>query len=230
LHEELYVLSEAAAEVAGAKLLFKRIDESLVELRASARWYELSLLISAKPTDAIALRPSAPRGGRVAVDCVLAKLEKPLVLVPGSSASASLRIPLDLEVAVNGHVAVSIPLARVKYALYGPPDLGVLCRYAGPELAREAEPQAFGELVAHFSSKARAPCTVAKVVLPLEGLGVYELEGGAVALSDVAVSVEDCSVAEVETSSGIPSAAGQRRVVYASEGRKRTFLMKFGLA
>ncbi len=60
---------------------------------------------------------------------VMLSLEVPVVVAGKSEAVFYVSFPLDLGVLVSGEIIDAFPLGKVKLALYGLPERGVLCRY-----------------------------------------------------------------------------------------------------
>ncbi|AEM39781.1 protein of unknown function DUF432 [Pyrolobus fumarii 1A] len=60
---------------------------------------------------------------------IMLRLPEPLVVSPGSEASIETSIPVDIVVVMGSLVVDAIPTYRVKYALYGNVDKGVITRF-----------------------------------------------------------------------------------------------------
>ncbi len=91
---------------------------------------------------------------------VLVKLNNPLAVPPRREIDIYVKIPIDTAVYAYGSlhrflVVDTFTIHRVKYYLYGPPDRGVVARYAESGVYMEKPQLSFGEAAAYIHVRNR---------------------------------------------------------------------------
>lgn len=225
---EFKVVDKVDVDLKVARLTFERINADLIKLTiVDENGIPTSLNVSAGVDEVVSLKPVPPAGFKVSVDNLMIKFSDVVTLLPNRTASISLRIPADLGVYVNGVQISKVPLSRVKYALYGPPDLGVLCRFVSDEIVAKSLPQALGVIKLVVSNAYKESIRVGKVVLPLEGLGIYVTEENAIVFNSINVNVSDPNYAEVVTD--VNPSLNNVGFKQSFEGRRVRYVMLYGL-
>ncbi|MEM2759792.1 MAG: DUF432 domain-containing protein [Nitrososphaerales archaeon] len=111
---------------------------------------------------------------------MMLKLITPLVLDPKSHVDAYITMPIEIGVVHSTDTDVQIidvfSTAQPRYALYGTPELGILCRYhetrINPEIPKAT---AYKEAIlrVHFHNYTDKISTINRIVFPIEGADFY---------------------------------------------------------
>jgi hypothetical protein len=111
---------------------------------------------------------------------LMLKLATPLVLDPKSHVDAYLTMPIEIGVVRASEDDVQIidafSVGQSKYALYGTPELGVICRYYETRINHEIPKVApYREAVVrvHFHNYTEKISTINRIVIPIEGADFY---------------------------------------------------------
>ncbi|MEM4035903.1 MAG: DUF432 domain-containing protein [Fervidicoccaceae archaeon] len=229
MYGDFEVSRELEVPLPGGRLIVERIDEESVRLVKELRSSKATRVLSLGARESLSLRPLPPLGGPLEVTCVLFKLPEPLLLLPGARVTLTLAMPADLGIYARGVLVDSVPLTRVKYALYGPSDLGEVCRYVDRGVAESAPSWAAGEISVRIRSLSSSRLEVSRVVIPALGLAASVTEGGEVTFNDVEVEASSVVYAEVRTKTLSSLAERAGRLRYAGEGREVLYVMRYGL-
>ncbi len=111
---------------------------------------------------------------------ILVKLEKPVAVPPRREVDIYIKIPVDTAVYAYGplHRFLVIDVFthhRIKYYLYGPPDRGVVARYAYSKVYVKKPETEFGEALAyiHIRNRYISWVEVGQVLLDAQILKLY---------------------------------------------------------
>ncbi|MFQ5940800.1 MAG: DUF432 domain-containing protein [Nitrososphaerales archaeon] len=128
---------------------------------------------------------------------VMLKLITPLVIDPKSHVDAYLTMPIEIGVVRSTSDDVQIldvfSVSQPKYALYGIPELGRICRYYATRINSEIpKASANSEAVVrvHFHNYTNKICTINRIVFPIEGADFYYRKNEAY-YNDIEVVVEE---------------------------------------
>jgi len=222
------VNAKAEFDFSVVKLKFERAAWDLVRVTTfDAEGNVESLSAGVEEGDLISFRPIPPAGFKVSTDKLMVKLPEAYVFLPKRSASLVLRFPADLGVFAGGSQILRVPLSRIKYALYGPSDLGTLCRYFGTDILESSYPEALGFVKLNVTNSYKDPVSVGKIVVPAEGLGIYVTEGNEIVFSSVDISIVDPGYAEV--SANAKPSLGHANFKYSMRGHAVKYSMHYGL-
>lgn len=222
------VVGEVVADFEYLSLVFTRLGPDLVRLVARVGNGEVPLgLLNVPAGRSVEVLPHPPVGGGVRVDYLMIRLAEEVSMLPGESAVLDQQVPVDLVVRVGG-VPLRVVPVKAKYALYGPPDLGVLCRYSSTTLIQGLPECLRARVRVRISNSDKEVVRMSRVVIPVGSLGLYLPPTKQPVTSSVRVVVHGPTYAEVTTEL-MPSADvgdGVRPVVEPSTS---TFIMRFGL-
>ncbi len=175
----------------------------------------------------VTVAPHPPAGGPVSVGCLLVRFPESVFVPPGGTTTLQLPSPVDVALYVRGSLATVVPVS-VKYALYGPADLGDLCRYSSQELVRELGPCLRSVLRVRLSNESKSVVKSSRVVVPLRGLGVYLTPERLPLLTSARMVVRGESYAEVTTEL-LPSLDVEGVSALAVAPSAATYVMRYGL-
>jgi len=111
---------------------------------------------------------------------MMLKLTSPIVLDPKSHVDAYLTMPIEIAVVRSTTTDVQMvdvfSLGKIKYALYGIPENGIICRYyetkINPEIPKTA-PYKEAALRVHFHNYTDKINTISRLVFPIKGADFY---------------------------------------------------------
>lgn len=111
---------------------------------------------------------------------MMLKLQTPLVLDPKSHVDAYLTMPIEIGVVRSTGNDVQIidvfPVGQPRWALYGIPEHGILCRYHETRINSEipkVTPYKEAILRVHFHNYTNKINTINRIVFPIEGADLY---------------------------------------------------------
>ena len=111
---------------------------------------------------------------------VMLKLIAPLVLDPRSHVDAYLTMPIEIGVIRSSGDDIqpidAFSVGQPKYALYGNPELGIICRYYETRINSEipkVTPYSEAIVRVHFHNYTDKINTVNRIVFPIEGADFY---------------------------------------------------------
>lgn len=182
----------------------KRVSNENVLLIINRRGISYSKLINLKIDKQVSLRPLPPCAGSLKVDCLYLKLDNELILKPNDNIRLNINLPLDLGIYIDSILIETIPLSNVKYALYGPPDLGDICRLIDLRQEKNLSNVVKAELEIIFESRAEGTIGISKIIAPLNGLSVFRDENSRLKLQTIEVVVYSSTRVEVTTKTTIP--------------------------
>jgi hypothetical protein len=227
MYYDYRVVNEEVVDLPNGRLVFKRVSKDLLRITKDVNGYKASKVLNVREDSTLSLRPLPPSGTSINVDYILIKFSEPITLIPKSSMTLEVKIPVDLGVYVGNSLADSVPLSKVKYALYGPPDLGVLCRYIDQGITNTVSPKVLGSINIIVNSVLDTVLSVSRVVIPINGLITYLTYDDEIFFNVVEVRVTDKNRIEVYTKDK-PSVSREVRFKYRSSGKELTYVMMYG--
>ncbi len=227
MYYDYRVVDEEVVDLPNGRLVFKRVSKDLLRINKDVNGYKVSKVLSVGEEYTLSLRPIPPSGISINVDYILIKFLEPITLIPKSSATLEIKIPVDLGVYVGNSLVDIIPLSKVKYALYGPSDLGVLCRYVDQGIISAVNPKVLGSIKIVINSVLDSVLSVGRVVIPINGLITYLTYDDEVFFNVVEARVTDKNRVEVYTKDK-PSVSEGVRLRYQSSGTELTYVMLYG--
>ena len=226
IYSELTIQDKVELDLHISKILFMRINDHLVEVNAIYDNKSETIMLNINRDDIIYLRPEPPSGLKVNVNKVMVLITGGIIIPPTRSLTLDLKIPVDVGIYLGNTLVLKTPLSRVKYSLYGPPNIGVLCRYVNGKILSTSTPETTGIIRIDVNNLSSENIKLNKLVLPSEGLGVYIAEDGKLVFNRVRVRVHDSIKAEVETDDA-PSLNGVG-YKYSPLIKKASYLMLYG--
>ncbi|MCX8185449.1 MAG: DUF432 domain-containing protein [Sulfolobales archaeon] len=209
-------------------LIFNRVSSDSVKVAARFGSYEVFRGLIHLPRDrTLSLMPHPPVGGRVATDCLLVKLPDDLYIESGGTAALNVQVPVDIGLYLGSSLVAVIP-SRPKYALYGPSDLGDLCRYSCLELVESLEPCLKSVLGVSVSNIGKTTVRVSKVVVPTRGVGMYISPTWRPLITSVKLLVHSQTYAEVRTEPSSPPPVEEALKMVVPPVAV-TYVMRYGL-
>lgn len=205
-----------------------RVNAELVSVRLGSDDVELfRALVRAPAGRPLAVMPHLPAGGRVPAECLLVRFPSEIYVPPGETTTVHQFVPVDVGLYSGGALVAVVPV-RPKYALYGPPDLGDICRYSSHALVHGLDPCLRASLSVRLSNATRSVVKASKAVVPLRGLGLYLTPERLPLMTSVRLVAHGQSYAEVTTEL-LPSleAEGVSRLLVAPS--VTTYVMRYGL-
>jgi len=198
-YREYELEDSTVVDVGGYSLSISKLSQSIYRLSLRYGDAEVPLgYLGLSSSRSVELVPYSPVGGRVSVRYLMVRFRESIAIPPGGSLSTVVQVPVDIGIYVGGTLVRVVP-TRVKYALYGPPDMGELCRYVSEALVNGLHRCLRAPLRVSLSNASRSTVNVSRVVVPLGGLGLYLNEERAPVLTSVRVSVRSQTYAEVVT-------------------------------
>ncbi len=222
------VSGEEIVDLGPASLVLTRVGPDMVRVvlrRGGSEAVHGDLCV--REGASVTVAPHPPTGGPASVDCLLVRFPESVFIPPGGTVRLDLTVPVDVGLYVRGSLAAVVPV-RVKYALYGPPDLGDLCRYSSQELVHDLGPCLRPTLRVRLSNESGTAVRVSRTVVPLRGLGVYLTSERLPLVTSARMVVRSQSYAEVTTEL-LPSldVEGVSALVVAPS--VVTYVMRYGL-
>lgn len=227
MYYDYRVVNEEVVDLPNGRLVFKRVSKDLLRITKDVNGYRASKVLNVGEDSTLSLRPLPPSGISINVDYILIKFSEPITLTPESSMTLEVKIPVDLGVYVGNPLVDSVPLSKVKYALYGPPDLGVLCRYIDQGIINTVSPKVLGSINMIVNSVLDTVLNVSRVVIPINGLITYLTYDDEIFFNVVEVRVADKNRIEVYTKDK-PSVSEEVKFKYRSSGKELTYVMMYG--
>ncbi len=221
------VVDEVEVALPYGKIMFKRIDESYLRIIKTVNASVSSKLVSLGFNELVSLRPKQPSGNVIEANYLMVKFPEPLTLLPRSSISFSLQLPVDLGVYIGSTLVDSAPVSKVKYALYGPSDLGDLCRYVDKNIVNSTPKEFLGDVTINITSAHDGNLSVTKVVVPLDGLVVFVLSDDRLRFNEVSVRCLSQQHAEVSTSAKAPIPLNE--IKYMGKAKESSYVMRHGV-
>jgi len=208
-------------------LILEKVGNNAVRIVKRIGELESSKLVSLIAISHVALKAIPPLGGPWNSNCVYVVLPEPVALSHEAVLQSELKLPVDLGVFIGEELVDVIPLGRVKYALYGSPDLGDICRYVDTKIL-ESYVMNVAKSRVLFKSRGNARIEITKLVIPVKSATVYSTERGELYISDIEVNALSPTHVEVrvtaETSYTIPG-----KLLSVLKGPGATYIMKYGV-
>jgi hypothetical protein len=160
---------ELSIELGDEQLIVEKVDDKLRRITYMGR-ITFSKYVLLDSNEEIRVLHTMFTSGDVGADCIYIDLARSIIIPPGKKVELSLSIPMDIKVVlVDGDKEteiVSIP-RELKYALYGPPDIGHICRYKKVlEETKKDEPIYNIKVTAY--NRFEEPMTLTKIIIPHE--------------------------------------------------------------
>mgnify|MGYP001626182189 CR=1 FL=1 len=209
------------------RLVFSRINDSMIRIVFNGDLQIPPKTVGVSRNSSISLRPIPPSGNLLKVDYLFIKLNEPVTVLPKESVEIYFKLPVDIGVYVNNYLIHTVPTVKVKYALYGPPDLGHLCRYVDGGLINSVPDNLLGITKLVINNQSSDVGTVGKVVAPLNGLQIYLTASNDLIFNTIYVRLADSLHAEVTTKL-IPSKHVEN-LKYLFKGIESAYVMKYGV-
>ncbi|MEM3993048.1 MAG: DUF432 domain-containing protein [Desulfurococcaceae archaeon] len=169
-------------------LVVEKISENIVRITKIINGASTSKLISTQTDSFITLKAIPPIGGSLSTNCIYATLPEPVTLTQGTRLQYDLKLPVDLGIFIGGDLVDVVPLGKVKYALYGPPDIGDICRYSDLSVINS-----YNEYIARakviFKTLSNVKTEISRLVIPIKEASVYLTEENEMYFSDIEVTV-----------------------------------------
>ncbi len=228
LFRELTVRAIEEIDFGVFRLVLHRLSEDLVTIdRYIGTEHVSSINVSLSPDEKIRLLPLPPKGGSLKARCLYLSLQhKPVVISPKKTVTLFLSIPFDLGVFVEKEIVDIIPLCKVKYALYGPSDLGVLCRYIDHRVIGTCKERFLGDVKIKISNATDSKARVSKIVVPLESISAFLSDDGSVCFNEFYMIIKNHESAEVST--GLTPSKDMKNIVFSSSFNIRQYIMRYG--
>ncbi len=181
-------------------------------------------LFIASKSKYLEIYPEAPMiYGLKTADCILVRLSAPLVVLPYSRVEVELSVPLDAVVKVKDRVIDSFPLGPHKYALYGSPERGNLCRYV---VAGDASRVLAGRFTLKVQSKFGKTAVLRKFLIPESSWSVYVDREGKFFLDTISITIANERMATIFVTP--PKSYGYGMLELVSYGKRGTYFMALG--
>lgn len=228
VYKDLILDEGVSVDLLFGRLMLSRISDGLVRI-------EFTGLVNVQPKVigsvskgvTINLRPTPPLGNLIKVNYLLINLKEPITILPKESIEFFIDLPVNLGVYINSYLVYSIPTIRVKYALYGPSDLGDLCRYVDLVQIKNLQKYFIGSVKVIINNNLNNDVNVSKIVCPLNGLQIYLTEDDEPIYNWILIKVNSLSHVEVCTRL-IPS-RDVPKLKYIFKGVEITYVMKYGI-
>lgn len=221
------IFDEFEINLLNGKVVFKRINSGHLRIVKSINSSITSKVINLTVDEFISLRPKQPSGNMIKVNYLMIRFSEPLTLLPKTSTSVNLQLPTDLGVFVGDVLVDSIPLSKVKYALYGPSDIGDLCRYISKEVVDSTPKEFLGSMNVSITSTYADNLSISRVVIPVEGLAVFVLHDNEIRFNNV--EVRCLSPLHVEVSTDSKTSLTPSEIRYGGRAEKSSYTMRFGV-
>ncbi|ADM28169.1 Protein of unknown function DUF432 [Ignisphaera aggregans DSM 17230] len=196
----------ASINIRDRDIVFKRIDKEKVELIESVKSIiRVSRILSIPNNSSIELRPLPPSGYGINVDFLYISLPQPLSLIPKTQTLTTIDIPIDIGIYVNNNLIHKISPSIIKYALYGPPNTGVLCRYIDSNIIANTPKDYLGIMHISMINNHKEVVNINKIIIPIKGLIVCLYNKQKPIYNLVHVDISNENYVEVYTDTKIPS-------------------------
>ncbi|MEM0285093.1 MAG: DUF432 domain-containing protein [Sulfolobales archaeon] len=183
--------------------------------------------ISVPSKKPVAIMPHPPSGGKYGVECLLTKFYSDIYVLPGEATSVYQQVPLDIGLYCGNTLVTVVPI-RPKYALYGPSDLGDLCRYSSSDIVQDLSPCLRTPIKIRLSNISKTIVRVTKAVIPLKGLGLYISPERMPLITSAKLVTHSLSYAEVTTEL-LPSLEVEGVSKLLVVPSIATYIMRYGL-
>ncbi len=214
--------------VGGYSLSISKLSQSLYRLSLRYGDSEVPLgYLGLSSSRSVELVPYPPVGGRVSVRYLMVRFRESTAIPPGESLITVVQVPVDIGIYVGGTLVRVVP-TRVKYALYGPSDMGELCRYVSDAMIDGLHRCLRAPLRVSLGNGGRSTVSVSRVVVPLGGLGLYLNEERAPVLTSVRAYVRSQTYAEVVTEL-TPSEEGEGFTKLVVQPSQVSYVMMYGI-
>ena len=147
-------------------------------------------------------------------------------LPPKSEISLTLTIPIEVGVLANvvetsDHLLDFFSISKPKYALYGPPESGFICRFHNSDLNNSSGSLPYAEAIAFvkFENQTSSWVSVHRIVMDAYMLDLY-IKDDLVYLEDTKVIIDDEKTAQVFLNN-TPPLPGLQEAPIASDALKR---------
>lgn len=160
---------EVNLRIGDEELVVERLDGRVKRIIYRGR-RPLETHIFLSDREELRVLPRPPFGGDISAECLLIDMPMKITVPAEKTVEVKATIPMDIKLVLvsdgSEKELISVPVG-LKYALYGPPDVGYLCRYV-KAIARTEEG---GEFTFNMGitvfNRHNEPVTFTKLVLPL---------------------------------------------------------------
>lgn len=228
VYRDLVLNEEVSVDLPLGKLILSRVNDNLIKMEFTGLINIRPKLIGGVNKDVmISLRPTPPLGNVIKVNYLLISLRDPITVLPRESIEFFIDLPVDLGVHINDHLTYSVPTIKVKYALYGPSDLGDLCRYVNLTQIKDLQKYFVGRAKVIISNNSNSDVSMSKIVCPISGLQIYLTEDDEPVYNWVLVKVNSLNYVEVYTR--LTPSKDVIKPKYVFKGIEATYVMKYGI-
>lgn len=226
MFRDFKVVDDVIVDIPFGRILFNRVDLNYVKIVKTLNSSTSSKLINLSTNEFIRLRPKQPSGNTINTYYALVKFSEPITLLPKSSFVLNLKLPTDLGIYVKDSLVDTAPLSKVKYSLYGPSDIGDLCRYIDKGIVDSTPREFLGSMYLTVNSVSDDTINMSKVVIPIDGLAIFVTSEGEIFFNDVSVRATSQNHFEVSTRSNASQLHGE--ITYSSKVKESTYVMRYG--
>ncbi|MEM0199213.1 MAG: DUF432 domain-containing protein [Desulfurococcaceae archaeon] len=219
-----YVADRLEFNLNQGRVVLERLSGELVRLSVSSKNGVMEKLLYASESTPIYTKPIPPFSGPLDVSCLYLVLNEPIVVPPFAKIEMVQELPVDLGVFLGEVIVATLPLGRVKYALYGVPDMGDVCRYADSQI--RSSYVALAKALLRITSTSKNTVEVGKLVVPIQSSTVVYTDKGSLFFSDVSVDIVTPHHIEVHTLGMSSIIDGSPQLEFKGSGS--TYIMKFG--
>lgn len=201
--------------------------ENTTKYTRSLNGKELVNLAIAGKALTYSISPRPPGRGRLrSATHLMVRLPHQLLIGPMDSVRVEYAVPADVEVKVGDYAVDWFPLRRMKYALYGSPERGHICRYLRAEELASAGQEYFMRFTLQVTNSSEEPAKVTKFVVPLNAVSTYVDTGGRAYSDTILMNVIDRRRAVVRTAVAVRYYT--KKLILVARRAVKTFVMLYG--
>lgn len=201
--------------------------ENTTKYTRSLNGKELVNLAIAGKALTYSISPRPPGRGRLrSATHLMVRLPHQLLIGPMDSVRVEYAVPADVEVKVGDYTVDWFPLRRMKYALYGSPERGHICRYLRAEELASAGQEYFMRFTLQVTNSSEEPAKVTKFVVPLNAVSTYVDTGGRAYSDTILMNVIDRRRAVVRTAVAVRYYT--KKLILVARRAVKTFVMLYG--
>lgn len=228
VYMDLVLNEEVSVDLPLGRLILSRVNDNLIKIEFTGLVNVRPKLVGGVSKDVkVSLRPTPPSGNMIKVNYLFISFKEPITVLPRESVDFFIDLPVDLGIHINDYLTYSVPTIRVKYALYGPSDLGDLCRYVNLTQIKDLQRRFVGTAKVVITNNSSGDVSISKVVCPLSGLQIYLTKDDEPVYNWILVKVNSLSHVEVYT-----RLSPSKDVVnpkYIFKGIEAAYVMKYGI-
>lgn len=201
--------------------------EHMTQYRRSLNNKEVVKLAIAGRALTYSISPRPPGRGRLrSVTHLMVRLPYPLLVGPMDSVRIEYAVPSDIEVKVGDYAVDWFPLHGIKYALYGSPERGHLCRFLRAEELAGSGQEYFMRFTLQVTNSFDEPIKVTKFVVPINAVSTYVDASGKAYSDTILMNVIDRRRAVVRTAVAVKYY--NKKLILVAKRAVKTFVMLYG--